>query len=106
MLLVDNTTRAQIDDEAKITLGAGSVSVPRDYDTVLIDSVSLFSDLPQFNPSEAFTTDDNDNDILRVDDASDVIALPYDHGLATGDGVRYTNGGGANIGGLTRAFHD
>ena len=101
VLLVDNTTRAQIDDEAKITLGAGFVAVPRDYDTVPIDSVSLFSDLPQFNPSEAFTTDDNDNDILRVDDASDVIALPYDHGLATGDGVRYTNGGGANIGGLT-----
>ncbi|MEM8947207.1 MAG: hypothetical protein AAGD11_18685, partial [Planctomycetota bacterium] len=100
-LLVDNTTTAQIDDEAKITVGTGFVDVPRDFDTVPIDSNTLFSDLPQFNPSEAFAADDQGGDILRVNVENDVISLPYDHGLETGQGVRYTNGGGTDIGGLS-----
>ena len=98
VLLIDNFTRAQIDDGASVTVGSQFVDVPRDFDTVTIDSNSLFSDVPQFNPLEIL---DEETGAQRIDASQRTIELPYDHGLTTGQAVRYLDNGGTEIGGLT-----
>ena len=101
---VDNRTVSQLSDQANVTLGSGSVSVPLSFDVARQDNSTFTSSVPQFSPTEAFDPDDTTK--LRVSDTDDSITLPYDHGLTTGDAVRYDNdpgqlGSGANIDGLT-----
>ncbi|MCP4713387.1 MAG: hypothetical protein GY869_32560, partial [Planctomycetes bacterium] len=98
-IIVDNQTRAHIDDGAQITTGALQVKVPRDYDTFDLENEGFFSDLPMFYPAEVYEDSDG-NQKQRVDVSTNKITLPYDHGFAHGDIVYYTNGGGVDIGGL------
>ncbi len=101
LLRVDNYTLAQVDDGARITVDANSVvNIPRDYDVVDLSDPMFFSNVPQFFPFEPIDPDSNLS-VSRVDPSNNTIALPYDHGLVTGQPVYYLNGGGVSIGGLT-----
>ncbi|MCH5377745.1 MAG: hypothetical protein JJ992_27630, partial [Planctomycetes bacterium] len=97
-LLIDDNTVARIDDGAFVTTRNGLVSIPRDFDEFDTGQNSLFTTIATFTPQE---TTDIDTTTQRVDVDTDTIDLPYAHGLETGDAVRYFNGGGENIGGLT-----
>ncbi len=97
-LILDDNTTARIDDGATVSTGSALVSIPRDYDQVDTSQEGLFSTIATFSPLE---TTDIDSTTRRVDADTDTIHLPYAHGLQTGDAVRYFNGGGDNIGGLT-----
>ncbi|MEL6107650.1 MAG: hypothetical protein AAFU85_16550, partial [Planctomycetota bacterium] len=100
-MLIDNITRASIDDGAQITTGNAAVKVPRDFDTYSAADTSVFSDVPQFFPLEDLSDDGDDDPILRVDVEAETISLAYDHGLTDGQAVMYFHGtDGVDIGGL------
>ena len=101
---VDSNTKAQVSNEANVTLGVGQVSIPMVFDSVSQNAQTLTTNVPQFNPVQQYDSEDTTK--RRVDGSANTILLPYAHGLQTGDAVYYTNdassvGGGTNIAGLT-----
>jgi len=96
---VDNRTIAKVSEDAVLNLGAGSVTIPVRYDNVSENESSLRTSVAQFSPIEPYDSDDLS--LLRLNESSDTIVLPYDHGLETGDAVIYGSDGVTDIGGIT-----
>ncbi|MEO1529013.1 MAG: hypothetical protein AAFX06_26630, partial [Planctomycetota bacterium] len=95
---VDNRTIAKISPSANIELGDGMVAVPIAMETLRQDENSFSTSVPQFNPTEGHS--EEDETLTRVDPDLDTITLPYRPGLTTGDALIYDNRGGDSIGGL------
>ena len=89
---IDSKTTSQISSAADINLDDGNVKVPVTFKKESRNNTTFATSIPQFDPNEAFDTDSNDNDLIRVDEDADTITLPYAHGLTAGDPVVYHAG--------------
>ncbi|MCR9292160.1 MAG: hypothetical protein NXI32_05540, partial [bacterium] len=94
-IVIANNTLARIDEDAFITTGDGTVTIPIDYDIVRDGDVSPLALKPEFDP---LAVDINDNTAVDVD--LNTISFNRDHDYETGDSVVYDDGGGVAIGGL------
>ncbi|MBL8798396.1 MAG: hypothetical protein JNM56_31160, partial [Planctomycetia bacterium] len=97
---IDNRTIAKVSEDATLNVGDGLIRLARRFDSLSSSDNTLFAAAPQFAPDEEYDTDEDDHPLTRLDPDADTITLAYDHGLTTGQAVRYSGDDGTVIDGL------